>query len=170
GPAAAVQAALQNQHFKVETTTDVVGVEIAATLKNAYAIALGMCDGLGLTTNTKAFIVTLGLAEMAAIIDALGGQLATAYGLAGLGDLLTTGFSPHGRNRTLGEKLCRDPDWREFVRTHTVEGIAACRAARDLARRHGIRTPLLDTVYDVLFEDLPPPEEMSRFLREFFYE
>lgn len=168
-PAAAVQAALQNDHFKVETTTDVLGVEMAATLKNAYAIALGMCDGLELATNTKAFLVTLALAEMAELIAALRGDMRTAYGLAGLGDLLTTGYSPHGRNRTLGEKLCTDPDWREFVRTQTVEGIAACRAARDLARRHSLSTPLLDAVYDVLFEEQPPTEVMGLFLREFAY-
>ena len=147
-----VQAAFQNEYFKVETSADVLGVELGATLKNVYAIALGMCDGLGLATNTKAFLATLAMGEMASMIEALGGTRETVFGLAGLGDLLTTGYSPHSRNRTLGEKLCTDPAWPEFLHRATVEGVAACRSARDLAWRHGLATPLLDTVHEALFE------------------
>ena len=168
GPGA-VQGAFQNEYFKVETGPDMIGVELGATLKNAYAIALGMCDGLGLATNTKAFLATLAMGEMASIIEALGGQRETAYGLAGLGDLLTTGYSPHSRNRTLGEKLCTDPAWPEFLHKATVEGVAACRAGRDLAWRHNLVTPLLDTVHHVLFEAESPAEAMRGFLRGFAY-
>jgi len=164
-----IQAALQNEFFKVDTTSDIAGVELGASLKNAYAIALGMCDGLGHGANTKAFFASLALGEMAALSRALGGQERTAYGLAGLGDLLTTGYSAHSRNRTLGEKLCTDPDWREFVRTQTVEGVAACRAAKELAHRLDISTPLLHAIYDVLFLDEPPAETMRLFLRDFTY-
>ena len=167
--AAEIQAALQNEFFKVDTTTDVAGVELGASLKNAYAIALGMCDGLGHGANTKAFFASMALDELAALSKALGGEERTAYGLAGLGDLLTTGYSAHSRNRTLGEKLCTDPDWPEFVRTNTVEGIAACRAAKELAHRLDVSTPLLHAIYDVLFLDEPPAETMRLFLRDFAY-
>ncbi|HEU4758403.1 MAG TPA: NAD(P)H-dependent glycerol-3-phosphate dehydrogenase [Dehalococcoidia bacterium] len=164
-----VQAAFQNEYFKVETSADVLGVELGATLKNVYAIALGMCDGLGLATNTKAFLATLAMREMASMIEALGGKGETVFGLAGLGDLLTTGYSPHSRNRTLGEKLCTDPAWPEFLHRATVEGVAACRSARDLAWRHGLATPLLDTVHEALFEAQSPAEAMQGFLRGFAY-
>jgi len=167
--AAEIQTALQNEFFKVDTTSDVAGVELGASLKNAYAIALGMCDGLGHGANTKAFFASLALDELAALSKALGGEERTAYGLAGLGDLLTTGYSAHSRNRTLGEKLCTDPDWQEFLRTNTVEGVAACRAAKDLAHRLDVSTPLLHAIYDVLFLDEPPSETMRLFLRDFSY-
>lgn len=169
GPAAAVQRALQNEYFKVETSTDVVGVELGATLKNAYAIALGMCDGLGHGTNAKAFMATLALAEMATLMTALGGEPPTAYGLAGLGDLLTTGFNPHSRNRTLGEMLCTDRDWRQFLERATVEGVAACRGVREMATQRRLDLPLLDAVYEALFQDEPPSERMRLFLRQFSY-
>jgi glycerol-3-phosphate dehydrogenase (NAD(P)+) len=168
--AAAVQQAFQNDHFKVEASDDMVGVELGATFKNVYAIAMGMCDGLGYGTNTKAFVATLAIHEMESLITALGGERLTVYGLAGLGDLLTTGYSPHSRNRTLGEKLCTDPNWQEFVRTHTVEGVAACRSAGKLAGRAGVRTPLLDVVRETLSGDKQPGAALRRFLRQFAYE
>ena len=80
-----------------------------------------------------------------------------------------TGASPPSRNGPLGEKLCTDPDWREFVRTKTVEGVAACRAAKELAHRLDVSTPLLHAIYDVLFLDEPPAETMRLFLRDFSY-
>lgn len=163
-----IQTTLQNDFLKVETTGDLAGVELAATLKNAYAIALGMCDGLGHGANTKAFVASLALEEMAAVCRAAGGEERTAYGLAGLGDLLTTGYSTHSRNRTLGEKLITDPDWREFVRTRTVEGIAACQAAHEIANSAGLGTPLLDAIREALAGG-EPGEAMRRFLREFAY-
>lgn len=168
--AAEIQGTLQNEFFKVQTTADVAGVEIGACLKNVYAIALGMCDGLDYGVNTKAFIASLALDEIVALARALGGDGRSAYGLAGLGDLLTTGFSAHSRNRTLGEKLCSDPDWREFLSTNTVEGVPACRTVRDLAHRLDAPAPLLHAIYGVLFLEEPPAETMRLFLRDFAYD
>jgi len=168
GIARTVQGTLQNDFFKVETTDDLPGVELAATLKNAYAIALGMCDGLGHGTNTKSFVASLALGEMAALCLASGGKEGTVYGLAGLGDLLTTGYSPHSRNRTLGEKLVTDPEWREFVRTRTVEGVATCEAAHQLAAAARLATPLLDAVREALSAS-ERGEAMRRFLRQFAF-
>jgi len=169
GAAATIQEALQNKHFKVEASADVVGVELGAAFKNPYAIALGMCDGLGCGANAKAFLGTLALAEMEALITALGGQRRTVYGLAGLGDLLTTGYSPLSRNRTFGEKLGAGSDWREFLRTQTVEGVAACRAGRELAARAGVRATLLEIVLESLLGEKRPGDALHRFLREFAY-
>ncbi len=168
--AASIQAAFQNEYFKMETTDDIVGVELCATLKNAYAIALGMADGLGLATNSKAFLVTLALNELANLVTALGGRPETAYGLAGLGDLLTTGFAAEGRNRRLGEKMCTDPNWREFLAGPTLEGVPACQSARALADKHAVSAPLLGIVFEVLCEHGEPVASMQRFLRGFEYE
>ncbi len=167
---ARVQHMLQNEHLKVEKTTDLCGLELCATLKNVYAIALGMCDGLGHGTNTKAFLASLALDEMSDISSLLGGERSTVYGLAGVGDLLTTGYSQHSRNRTLGEKLGNGGDWQEFLRTHTVEGAGACSAIHELiAEKGSVRAHLLETIYEALFEDRPAPEALRHFFREFSY-
>ncbi|MCH7810219.1 MAG: NAD(P)H-dependent glycerol-3-phosphate dehydrogenase [Chloroflexi bacterium] len=165
---AACQAILQNNHLKVQATSDVTGLELCATLKNVYAIALGIADGLHLGTNTKAFLATVGLDEMCQIATRLGGQRETVFGLAGLGDLLTTGFSAHSRNRTLGELLGKAADWQGFLRTNTVEGVTACRSITELAG-DASRLPLLALLYDILFAEAPAPASMRRFLESFSY-
>ena len=169
GLVSAIRDSFHNEFLKVDTTTDVVGVELGACLKNAYAIALGMCDGMGHGTNTKAFIATLAINEMAALSVAMGGQEATAFGLAGLGDLLTTGYSAHSRNRTLGEKLASGDDPQGFLQRNTVEGVAACRTI-ELAERFSVRAPLLRTVHDIVIGGNDPAGTMSAFMRDFFYD
>ncbi|MGH8630432.1 MAG: NAD(P)H-dependent glycerol-3-phosphate dehydrogenase, partial [Burkholderiales bacterium] len=164
-----VQSLLQNESLKVETTQDVCGLELCSTLKNVYAIALGMCDGMGFGMNTKAFIGTLAVEEMRRICVALGGQRETAYGLAGLGDLMTTGWSQHSRNRTLGEKLGSGGDWQRFLREKTVEGVTGCAAIVELTAAGGDELPLLAMVNDVLCERQPPTEAMRGFLRGFAF-
>lgn len=167
--ASLVQSTLQNENIKVEMTTDVVGMEYCAVLKNIYAIALGIGDGMKLGMNTKAFLVTVAIGEMSGIVNALGGRPETVYGLAGLGDLITTGFSPHSRNRTLGEHMGAAGDWRNFLSTNTVEGVAACRAVTELMGGRGLETPLLGAINEILFEDAPAPERLRRFIRDFTY-
>lgn len=163
------QAILQNEHVKVQTTTDLCGLELCSTLKNVYAIALGMCDGLGHGTNTKAFVATQAAEEMCEIVTRLGGRRETVFGLAGLGDLLTTGYSPHSRNRMLGEKLGADSGWQEFMRSNTVEGVAACGAVAELVGKQHLSTPLLGAVHQVLFQEQPAADVMARFFRDFSY-
>jgi glycerol-3-phosphate dehydrogenase (NAD(P)+) len=165
---AACQAILQNNHLKVRTTPDVTGLELCSTLKNVYAIALGIADGLQLGTNSKAFLATVALDEMCEIATRLGGQRDTVYGLAGLGDLLTTGFSAHSRNRTLGERLGKAADWQRFIRTNTVEGVTACRSIAELAGDTS-QLPLLALLHEVLFAEAPAPASMRRFLESFSY-
>lgn len=163
--AACVHKTLENEFFKVETTADVAGVELAATLKNIYAIALGMCDGLGYGTNTKAFLASLALAEMASLAKAWGAQERTIYGLAGLGDLITTGFSPHSRNRTLGEQLAGEPGGPDYLRSQKAEGVTACKVVAELLSPG--EAPLLTTVQRALFQGVEPRQALQSFLREF---
>lgn len=164
-----IQQLLQNIHLKVETTRDVTGLELCATLKNIYAISLGICDGLGFGTNTKAFFASLALEEMAAIVADLGGDTRTVYGLAGIGDLLTTGFSEHSRNRTLGEKLGSDGDWRHFIETSTVEGYIACQEVSELLENRHLETQLLDTIHAVMYQDRPAGDAIRNFFADFAY-
>ncbi|HET9477544.1 MAG TPA: NAD(P)H-dependent glycerol-3-phosphate dehydrogenase [Dehalococcoidia bacterium] len=163
------QSIIQGDHLKVETTTDLAGLELCATLKNVFAIALGICDGMGFGTNTKAFVATLAVHEMARICGALGGRGETVFGLAGLGDLLTTGFSEHSRNRTLGEKMGSAANWGAFLRSNTVEGVGACRAIHELIDGKGLDVHLADTLHEILSEERPAPEAMRHFLTSFTY-
>jgi glycerol-3-phosphate dehydrogenase (NAD(P)+) len=167
--AARVQALLQNDWVKVDTTDDLSGLELCSTLKNVYAIALGICDGMGLGANTKAFVGTLAMDEMGRICEALGGRHATVHGLAGLGDLLTTGYSQHSRNRTLGEKLGSGGDWQLFLSEKTVEGVPACRAIRELVGQFALDLPLLAMIDAVLCERAPAKAAMEEFIRRFSY-
>ncbi|MDO8583931.1 MAG: NAD(P)H-dependent glycerol-3-phosphate dehydrogenase [bacterium] len=146
-----VKKLLESDTIKIATSKDMKGVGLAAALKNTYAIALGMCDGLKLSTNAKALILTLALQEMTNIIVALKGKSATASGLAGLGDLVVTGFSPQSRNRTYGEKLAEattnDPT---ALGLPTVEGIPATNLAVKLVTREHVDAPLLMSIHACL--------------------
>lgn len=142
-----IKTLLESPNVKVATSTDLLGVGLASALKNPYAIALGMCDGLKHPTNAKAFLLTIAIQEMSEILKAAGAHIDTAYGLAGLGDLIVTGFSPHGRNRTYGERLVgatskHPPD----LGLTTVEGINATDLAAKLAHRLHVKTPLLNSI------------------------
>ena len=165
-----VQALLQNDWVKVDTTTDLCGLELSSALKNVYAIALGICDGMGLGANTKAFVGTLAIAEMGRICVALGGQAETVYGLAGLGDLLTTGYSQHSRNRTLGEMLGAGGDWQRFVEEKTVEGVPACGAVRELVGESGLALPLLETIDAIICKRAEATLAMGELFRAYRYD
>lgn len=157
---------LQNAWVRVAVSRDVIGVEVSATLKNAYAIALGLCDGLGLGANVKATLAAIALSEMAEMVVCLGGRRDTAYGLAGLGDLLATGYSPYSRNRTLGEKMGRGEDWRAFVATRTVEGVAVVETALGLARSLGLHLPVLAGLHALLFQGADPGQTVRSLLSD----
>jgi glycerol-3-phosphate dehydrogenase (NAD(P)+) len=168
-PLRRVQGLLENDWVKVDTTTDLCGLELSSTLKNVYAIALGICDGMGLGANTKAFVGTLAMDEMGRICEALGGRHVTVYGLAGLGDLLTTGYSPHSRNRTLGEMLGAGRDWQRFIEEKTVEGVPACGAIKGLVGEIGLALPLLETIDAIICERAAAATAMGEFFSRFSY-
>jgi glycerol-3-phosphate dehydrogenase (NAD(P)+) len=164
-----IQSLLQNDSVKVDVTTDLCGLELCSTLKNVYAIALGICDGMKLGANTKAFVGTLAIGEMGRICEELGGRAKTVYGLAGLGDLLTTGYSHHSRNRTIGEMLGNGDDWRRFRDEKTVEGVVACRAIKELMSESGLELPVLETIDGILCERAEAPVAIGGFFRGFRY-
>jgi glycerol-3-phosphate dehydrogenase (NAD(P)+) len=155
-----LQALFCNDLFRVYTNPDVIGCELGGALKNVIAIASGMADGLGTGDNTRAAVITRGLAEMARLGTAMGGHIVTFGGLAGLGDLLATCISPQSRNRHVGEQLGRGRSIDEIIdEMHMVaEGVKSAPVVRSLADDHGIEMPIVDEVYSVLYEGRPAAE------------
>ena len=143
--------------FRVYTNPDVVGVELCGASKNVVAIAAGMCDGLGYGDNTKATLMTRGLAEMTRLGRKLGANQLTYMGLAGMGDLIVTCTSRHSRNRSLGELIATGGTMDEFYeRTHMVaEGAVACITVDELGTREGLELPITRQVRAILYEGLP---------------
>ena len=133
---------------------DVCGSEIGGALKNVIAIASGMADGLGTGDNTRAAVITRGLAEISRLGVALGGDPLTFSGLAGMGDLIATCSSPQSRNRYVGEQIGKGKAIDEIIaEMHQVaEGVKACRVAQELAREHGVDMPITDEVVGVCHE------------------
>jgi len=152
--------------FRVYSSDDVAGVELGGALKNIYAIAAGISDGLGLGDNAKSALVTRSLAELVRLGTQLGGKRETFYGLSGLGDLIVTCFSVHSRNRGLGERLGRGETLADIQKSMVMvaEGVPTARSAQEEARKLGVETPLLDTVYAVLFDGLSPRDGLLRLL------
>lgn len=160
GVAKVVQDALMTQHFRIYTNPDLVGVELGGALKNIVALGVGICDGLGLGDNARAALITRGLTEMARLGTTMGANALTFAGLAGMGDLVLTCTSESSRNRRAGLAIGRGQSAREFVQeTHlTVEGIPTTRAAWTLAQKLGVRMPITETIYRILYENLSPLE------------
>lgn len=164
-----VQELFTTDRFRVYTSSDVVGVELGGSLKNVIAIACGAADGLGFGVNTKAALVTRGLAEMARLGQAMGARAETFSGLSGLGDLVTTCFSSHSRNRSLGDRLGRGVGLADAVRVteQVAEGVTTAKSAHALARKHRVEMPITAEVYQVLYEGKPPQQAVrDLMLRE----
>jgi glycerol-3-phosphate dehydrogenase (NAD(P)+) len=146
-----LQQELNSLIFRVYVNSDVVGVELAAASKNVIALAAGGVDGLGLGDNAKSGIVTRGLAEMARLGEASGARGETFSGLAGMGDLIVTCWSHHGRNRRAGELIARGVSPEEAAaEIGTVEGLTTAPVLRDLAHRVGVEMPITSAVCEIL--------------------
>jgi glycerol-3-phosphate dehydrogenase (NAD(P)+) len=156
--AGALQAACHTPYFRPYTNPDMVGCELGGAVKNVIALACGIAEGLGFGDNTRASLITRGLAETARLGLALGAELTTFAGLAGLGDLVATCSSPLSRNRTFGEKLGRGMTVEEVQEStrQTAEGVKSCRSVLDLARAHGIDVPITEAVVRVCHEGEAP--------------
>jgi len=152
--AAALQAACHTRYFRPYTNPDVVGCELGGAVKNVSALAAGMAEGLGFGDNTRASLITRGLAETSRLGLALGADPLTFAGLAGLGDLVATCSSPLSRNRTFGEQIGRGASVAEVVAgtRQTAEGVKSCRSVLDLARAHGVDVPITEAVVRVCHE------------------
>jgi glycerol-3-phosphate dehydrogenase (NAD(P)+) len=152
--ARSLQAMFSSRVFRLYTSVDVLGCELGGVLKNVIAIAAGMAEGLGVGDNTRAMVITRGLAEVTRLGVALGGDPATFPGLTGLGDLMATCMSPLSRNRRVGEEIARGRTVEEITSSMNMvaEGVKSCHAVTELARECGIVTPIAAEVDAVINE------------------
>ncbi len=166
----AVADALQDlftlPHFRPYTSTDLAGIELGGAIKNVYAIAAGISHGLGLGDNAVAALVTRALAEMTRLGTALGGRIETFAGLSGVGDLIVTCFSEHSRNHRVGMALGQGKTLQEATEVlgMVAEGVPNTLSIFQAARRAGVRTPIIDAVHAILYDDKPAPQAMMELL------
>lgn len=163
---AETQRRLHAPRCRLYTSADLLGVELGGALKNVVAVAAGICEGLGFGDNTKAAMITRGLAEMRRLGRAMGANDVTFAGMAGVGDLMTTCYSRHGRNRALGLAIARGENPLEILkRLHTVaEGAWTSRSAVELGRRHHVELPIASQVASVIWDAKPVPFAMEQLL------
>jgi glycerol-3-phosphate dehydrogenase (NAD(P)+) len=161
-----VQKACHSPFFRPYTNTDVVGTELGGTVKNVIALAVGMAEGLGFGDNSRASVITRGLAETARLGGALGADPYTFSGLAGLGDLVATCSSPLSRNRTFGEKLGRGMSVAEITAStrQIAEGVKSCESVLDLAHRIGVEMPIVEAVTYVVRGEMTPTEMLRSLI------
>ncbi|MDQ1621156.1 MAG: glycerol-3-phosphate dehydrogenase [Actinomycetota bacterium] len=161
-----LQQVCMTAYFRPYTNVDVIGVELGGAVKNVIALAVGMADGMGMGDNSQASIITRGLAEMIRLGLALGADMATFAGLAGVGDLVATCMSPLSRNRTFGENLGRGMTLEEVARAtkQTAEGVKSCESILALGRRHNVEMPITEHVVAAVHDGLPPEEIVRRIM------
>lgn len=161
--AATVQELFTTPWLRIYTNDDLVGVEIAGATKNVIAIAAGVLDGLQAGCNAKSALLARGLAEISRLGVALGARAETFFGVAGVGDLATTCFSPEGRNRSCGEALGRGETLEDYLASSesVVEGVATTRSVMDLAKREQVDMPIAAAVHAVLFENVDPIDAIA---------
>ncbi len=167
--AARLQTLFNAAALRAYTSDDVAGIELGGALKNIFAIAAGVSDGLGFGDNAKAALVTRSLAELVRLGVRLGGRRETFQGLSGIGDLMVTCFSRHSRNRSVGERIGRGETIKAITGSMRMvaEGVPTARSAFACAREHGLETPVTDQVYAVLYENRAPAEALrGLFLRD----
>lgn len=161
------QDLFMNDHFRIYTSSDIIGVEVGGAMKNVIALCAGCCDGMGLGDNTKAMLMTRGITEIARLGVALGGRAETFTGLAGLGDLIVTCTSMHSRNCRAGRKIGQGVPVDEAVSGmdgSVVEGYYAAGGARELAVRTGVEMPITEGAYRVLYEGENPGIVLTRLM------
>ena len=160
------QRLFMNERFRVYTSSDVVGAELGAALKNVIALCAGVSDGMGFGDNTRAMLMTRGLTEIARLGVALGGRQATFAGLTGVGDLIVTCTSMHSRNHRCGILIGQGVEPHEAVKQigAVVEGFYAAKTARELAHKHGVEMPITEAAYSVLYEGMAPAEAMRNLM------
>jgi glycerol-3-phosphate dehydrogenase (NAD(P)+) len=165
GYAQHVRQVIGSERLRIYSSSDLVGVELAGAVKNVLAIAAGVCDGLGFGDNAKAALLTRGLVEMTRFGVAHGAEAATFQGLAGVGDLIATCFSPHGRNRRAGERLARGVPVTEIIAgPQIVEGYFTAKSVHERSRAMGLEMPIAASVYELLYEGKPASKAVQDLL------
>ncbi|KRL61702.1 NAD(P)H-dependent glycerol-3-phosphate dehydrogenase [Latilactobacillus fuchuensis] len=162
-----VQEIFMNDYFRLYTNTDVVGVEMGAALKNVIALGAGALHGLGYGDNTKAALMTRGLAEISRLGVAMGANPLTFIGLSGVGDLIVTGTSVHSRNWRAGNALGQGQKLPEVLENMgmVVEGVATCKAAYELAQQRSVEMPITTAIYNVLYRDCDIKTEIGNLMQ-----
>jgi len=150
-----LQKIFNSPTFRIYTNSDIIGVELGGSIKNIIAIACGVCDGLNLGTNTKAAILSRGLAEMSRLGKTLGAKAKTFSGLSGLGDLTTTCFSPKSRNRFVGEQLGKGKTLKRIMASMATvaEGVPTTKGIYRLSQKHNISMPITTEVFNILYRN-----------------
>ena len=161
-----IQSVFMSPVFRVYTSPDMLGIEIGAALKNVVALAAGIADGLGHGDNTKAALITRGMAEIARLGMAMGGKYQTFAGLSGIGDLIVTCASMHSRNRRAGILIGKGYSMEEAMKEvqMVVEGVYSAKAAMALAKKYEVPMPIVEQVNRVLFEGMPASEAVSELM------
>lgn len=162
-----IQEIFMNDYFRLYTNPDVVGVEMGAALKNVIALGAGALNGLGYGDNTKAALMTRGLAEISRLGVAMGANPLTFIGLSGVGDLIVTGTSVHSRNWRAGNALGKGQKLADVLANMgmVVEGVATCKAAYELAQQRSVDMPITRAIYNVLYEDCDIKTEIAYLMR-----
>lgn len=161
-----IQEIFMNDTFRVYISPDITGIELGGSIKNVIALAAGVCDGLGFGDNTKAALITRGIAEIARLGVAMGGKLETFGGLSGIGDLIVTCTSSHSRNHNAGYLIGKGRTMKEAMDevNQVVEGVYSAKAAYGLAKKYNVSMPIVEQVNKVLFEDVPATEAIKNLL------
>lgn len=161
-----IQDTFMNDYFRVYTSPDVIGIELGGSVKNVIALAAGVVDGLGFGDNTKAALITRGVAELSRLVIAMGGHLETVAGLSGIGDLIVTCTSKHSRNRNAGFLIGQGKTYQEAMDEvkMVVEGVYSAKAAYELSKKYDVSMPLVEAVNEVLFNGVSAKEAVAALL------
>lgn len=161
-----IQNLFSNEYFRVYTSCDEIGCELGVALKNIYALCSGIASGLGFGDNTRAALMTRGLTEMRRYVIHEGGKMETLLGLCGVGDLIVTCTSIHSRNFKAGYEIGRRNEADSFLKENikTVEGINACKFLYPLAKEKNIELPIVEKIYEILFESLLPSDAVKQLM------
>lgn len=158
-----VQKTLSTSSFRIYTSHDIIGMQLGGAIKNVFAIASGLCEGLKLGDNAQAALVTRGLAEMRRLGTAYGGNPDTFMGLSGVGDLIVTCYSRHSRNQSVGQSIARGATLQQAVNSISMvaEGVPNTKSIHQMAHKAGVRSPLIDAVHSILYENKQALEVLS---------
>lgn len=161
-----LQEIITTPYFRCYTSDDIAGIELGAAMKNVFGIAAGIADGIGLGDNAIAALVTRGLAEMIRLGTALGGKTETFIGLSGVGDLMATCYSPHSRNNRVGKALGKGGELKDIVANlgMVAEGVRNTKSIHNAGLLTDVRTPLIDAVYQILYEHKPASYALEELL------
>lgn len=162
-----VQQLFGTKWLRIYTHHDLLGIELAGAVKNVIAIAAGICDGLAAGSNAKSALLARGLAELARLGTAMGASPQTFFGVAGVGDLATTCFSPEGRNRSCGEALGKGVKLDTYLASipFVVEGVQTTKGVMELSRKYRVEMPIVSSVHAVLFEGTDPIDAIAQLMK-----